>query len=172
MAHAFNLSTQEAEAGRSLRVQDQVDLQSEFQDTQVDTEKPCLEKNPKTNRQKEIPDHASLQNKVEHGLNSWDLVFPHRNFHFSVGSIKLLIVLIERESQCVMQAGLLKTGVRDIHCPCRIRSSILVTVIFTVGKRKASSQQETGGFRGLILTPGYVVLGLEGPFPKGCGQRF
>jgi hypothetical protein len=43
MAHAFNPSTQEAEAGRFL-VRGQPGLQSEFQDSQGYTEKPCLEK--------------------------------------------------------------------------------------------------------------------------------
>ena len=45
VAHAFNSSTQEAEAGRSLTQ----GLQSEFQDSQdCYTEKPCLKKT-KTN---------------------------------------------------------------------------------------------------------------------------
>lgn len=34
MAQAFNLSTHEAEAGRSLRVYSQLGLHSEFQDSQ------------------------------------------------------------------------------------------------------------------------------------------
>ena len=34
VAHTFNLSTQEKEAGRSLSVQGQSDLQSEFHDRQ------------------------------------------------------------------------------------------------------------------------------------------
>ena len=49
MAHAFNLSPQEAEAGRSLWVQDQPGLQIEFQDSQDYTEKPCLKKANKQN---------------------------------------------------------------------------------------------------------------------------
>jgi hypothetical protein len=45
VAHASNPSTWEAEAGRSLRVQSQPGLQSEFQDSQsYYTEKPCLKK--------------------------------------------------------------------------------------------------------------------------------
>ena len=45
VVHAFNPSTQEAEAG-------QPGLQSEFQDSQSYTEKPCLEKtNKQTNKQ-------------------------------------------------------------------------------------------------------------------------
>ena len=46
VAHAFNPSTQEAEAGGSPWVQVQSGLQSKFQDSQSSyTEKPCL-KNP------------------------------------------------------------------------------------------------------------------------------
>jgi hypothetical protein len=41
VAHAFNLNTQEAEAGR-LGVQGQPGLQSKFQNSQGYTEKPCL----------------------------------------------------------------------------------------------------------------------------------
>jgi hypothetical protein len=41
VAHAFNPSTQEAEAGGFLS---QPSLQNEFQDSQGYTEKPCLEK--------------------------------------------------------------------------------------------------------------------------------
>jgi hypothetical protein len=47
VAHAFNPSTWEVEAGGFLRVRGQPGLQSEFQDSQGYTEKPCLEK-PKT----------------------------------------------------------------------------------------------------------------------------
>jgi hypothetical protein len=46
VAHAFNPSTREAEAGGFLSSA----LQSEFQDSQGYTEKPCL-KTPKTNKQ-------------------------------------------------------------------------------------------------------------------------
>jgi hypothetical protein len=47
VAHAFNPSTREAEAGRFLS--SRPGLQSEFQDSQGYTEKPCLQKkNPKT----------------------------------------------------------------------------------------------------------------------------
>jgi hypothetical protein len=44
VAHAFNPSTWEAEAGGFLSSRDQPGLQSEFQDSQGYTEKPCLEK--------------------------------------------------------------------------------------------------------------------------------
>jgi hypothetical protein len=49
VALAFNPSTREAEAGGSLLDQGQPGLQSEFQDSQSYTEKPCLGK-PKTIR--------------------------------------------------------------------------------------------------------------------------
>jgi len=42
MAHAFNPSTQEAEASGSLWVLGQPGLQSEFQDSQSYAEKSCL----------------------------------------------------------------------------------------------------------------------------------
>ena len=42
MVHTFNPSTWEAEAGGSLSVQGQADLQSKFQDSQGYTETPCL----------------------------------------------------------------------------------------------------------------------------------
>jgi hypothetical protein len=51
VAHAFNPSTWEAEAGGSLAdlwVKGQPGLQSEFQDSQGYTEKPCLRKQNKT----------------------------------------------------------------------------------------------------------------------------
>jgi hypothetical protein len=40
--HTFNLSTWEAEADGSLGVQGQPGLQSEFQNSQGNTEKPCI----------------------------------------------------------------------------------------------------------------------------------
>jgi hypothetical protein len=55
VAHAFNPSTREAEAGRFLSSRPS-GLQSEFQDSQGYTEKPCLEK--QTNKQ------ANKQNKT------------------------------------------------------------------------------------------------------------
>jgi hypothetical protein len=47
VAHAFNPSTWEAEAGGFLSLRPAC-LQSEFQDSQGYTEKPCLEKKTKT----------------------------------------------------------------------------------------------------------------------------
>ena len=44
VVHAFNASTQKTEANGSLPVQGQPGLQSEFQDSQGHTEKPCFEK--------------------------------------------------------------------------------------------------------------------------------
>ena len=50
--HTFNPNPLEAEAGRSLQVQDQLDLQSEFRDSQRYTEKPYL-KEPKYKKVKQ-----------------------------------------------------------------------------------------------------------------------
>ena len=58
VAYAFNARTQEAEAG-DFWVQGQPGLQSELQDSQGYTEKPCL-KNKQTNKQKK-----SLNNEVK-----------------------------------------------------------------------------------------------------------
>jgi hypothetical protein len=55
VAHVFNPSTQEAEAGGFLSSRPgQPGLQSEFQDSQGYTEKPCL-KRKQTNKQKTVP---------------------------------------------------------------------------------------------------------------------
>jgi hypothetical protein len=51
VAHAFNPSTREAEAGGFLS-SSQPDLQSEFQDSQGYTEKRCLEKPKKRKKKK------------------------------------------------------------------------------------------------------------------------
>jgi hypothetical protein len=51
VTHAFNPSTWEAEAGGFLSL-GQPGLQSEFQDSQAYTEKPCLEKPQKQNKTK------------------------------------------------------------------------------------------------------------------------
>jgi hypothetical protein len=52
-AQAFNSSTQEAKAGGFLSSRGQLGLQSEFQESQSYTEKPCLKKqtNKQTNKQ-------------------------------------------------------------------------------------------------------------------------
>jgi hypothetical protein len=44
VVHTFNPNSPEAETGNSLLVQGQFGLQSEFQDNQGYTEKPCLKK--------------------------------------------------------------------------------------------------------------------------------
>ena len=51
VAHTFNPSTWEAEAGGFLS-SSQPGLQSEFQDSQCYTEKPCLKKTKKQNKTK------------------------------------------------------------------------------------------------------------------------
>jgi hypothetical protein len=51
VVHAFNPSTWEADAGRFLS-SGKPGLQSEFQDSQGYTEKPCLEKNQKKKKKK------------------------------------------------------------------------------------------------------------------------
>jgi hypothetical protein len=59
VAHAFNPSTLEAEAGGFLS------LQSEFQDSQGYTEKPCLEKKNQTNKQQQkIKPNQTKPNKT------------------------------------------------------------------------------------------------------------
>ena len=63
VAHVFNPSTQEAEAGR----QGQPRLQSEFQDNQDYTEKPCLEKQ----KQKNQP--TKQTNKQKMSVRDWYL---------------------------------------------------------------------------------------------------
>jgi hypothetical protein len=52
MVHAFNHSTWEAEAGEFLS-SGQPGLQSEFQDSQGNTEKPCPEKKKKKQANKQ-----------------------------------------------------------------------------------------------------------------------
>ena len=57
-AHAFNLSSGEAEAGGSLWILGQPGPQRKLQDSQSYTEKPCLEgekKNPEVIRLMEFP---------------------------------------------------------------------------------------------------------------------
>jgi hypothetical protein len=79
VTQSFNLSTWEAKAGRSLWVQGQPGLQSEFQDSQGYTEKPCLGKTErKTNRQKRkvhsfstlFPDKSTLWSPHELPISS------------------------------------------------------------------------------------------------------
>jgi hypothetical protein len=53
VVQAFNPSPREAEAGGFLSLRP-AGLKSEFQDSQGYTEKPCLEKQNKTNKQKKI----------------------------------------------------------------------------------------------------------------------
>jgi hypothetical protein len=50
VANAFNPNTWEAEAGEFLSLR-QPGLQSEFQDSQSYTEKPCIKTNKQTNKQ-------------------------------------------------------------------------------------------------------------------------
>jgi hypothetical protein len=52
VVHTFNPSTPETEAGRFLSSRPAWAIQSEFQDSQGYTEKPCLEK-PKKQKQKQ-----------------------------------------------------------------------------------------------------------------------
>jgi hypothetical protein len=52
VAHAFNPSTWEAEAGGFLSLKVSLVYKSEFQDSQGYTEKPCLEKPKKKKTQK------------------------------------------------------------------------------------------------------------------------
>ena len=67
VAHAFNPSIWETEAGRFLSSR-QPGLQSEFQDSQDYTEKPCLKKT-KTNKQK----NKTNKNKTKQG-KTWLLL--------------------------------------------------------------------------------------------------
>jgi hypothetical protein len=50
VVHGFNPSAWEAEAGGFLSSRGQPGLQSEFQDSQGYTEKPCLKKQKQTNK--------------------------------------------------------------------------------------------------------------------------
>jgi hypothetical protein len=62
VAHAFNPSTWEVEAGRFLSLRPP-GLQREFQDSQDYTEKPCLEKtNKQTNKQ--TPNQTNKQKNL------------------------------------------------------------------------------------------------------------
>jgi hypothetical protein len=57
VAHAFNPSTWEAEAGGFL-IRGQPGLQSEFQDSQSYTEKPCLNKKEEEEEKKRKKPHT------------------------------------------------------------------------------------------------------------------
>jgi hypothetical protein len=62
VAHAFNPSTREAEAGGFLS-RGQSGLQSEFQDNQGYTEKPCLETKQNKTKQNKTKQNKTKQNK-------------------------------------------------------------------------------------------------------------
>jgi hypothetical protein len=63
VAHTFNPSTQEAEAGGFLSSR-QPGLQSEFQDSQGYTEKPCLKKPKKKKKEKKKKKKKRKKRKV------------------------------------------------------------------------------------------------------------
>jgi hypothetical protein len=65
VVRAFNSRTQKAGAAGSLWVRDQPGLQSEFQDSQGYTEKPCLRNKPKP-KPKPKPLVFNLQNKFNY----------------------------------------------------------------------------------------------------------
>jgi hypothetical protein len=72
--HAFNPSTREAEAGGFLSFSGQPGLQSEFQDSQGYTEKPCLETPPPKKRYNRMSkNNKTIQlkqtNKKDHTLS-------------------------------------------------------------------------------------------------------
>ena len=54
MAHAFNPSTQEAEAGRSLSLRPHNSLESELQDNKGYTKKPCLGRKKRRGKKKGV----------------------------------------------------------------------------------------------------------------------
>jgi hypothetical protein len=67
VAHAFNPSTREAEAGRFLSSRPA--WSTKFQDSQSYTEKPCLEKqktnNKQTNKQTKTKQNKKKKNKTD-----------------------------------------------------------------------------------------------------------
>jgi hypothetical protein len=71
VAHAFNPSTWEAETGGFLSS----GLQSELQDSQSYTEKPCLEKQNKTKQNK------TKQNKTKQNKTKKTKKMLHRHAH-------------------------------------------------------------------------------------------
>ena len=64
VVYVFNPSTWEADAGVSLFVQSQPGLQSKFQNSQGYTEKPCPEKQNKTNKKEKKKELFSFLFKV------------------------------------------------------------------------------------------------------------
>jgi hypothetical protein len=64
VAHTFNPITQEADVGKSLRVQGQPDLQSKFQDSHSYTERPYLKK--KKRKRKRKKDQTYIFQKTEY----------------------------------------------------------------------------------------------------------
>jgi hypothetical protein len=92
VAHAFNPSTWEAEAGGFLSSRPAWFLQSEFQDSQGYTEKPCLKKQKQTNKQKK---QANKQTKkipkyvLLYLVSSiWILPFQYNPKFSTAGAIK------------------------------------------------------------------------------------
>ena len=78
VVHACNLSTQEAEAGGFLHsVQGNPGLQSELQDSQSYTEKPCLKK---TNKQKKPKKQKTKKPKNKKQTNKRKLHKTTRKF--------------------------------------------------------------------------------------------
>jgi hypothetical protein len=69
VAHNFNPSTQKAEAAAFLWVRGQPGLQSEFQDSQGYTEKPCFEKTKTKNKRT----HAQIKTGIVfYPFTKWD----------------------------------------------------------------------------------------------------
>lgn len=75
VAHTFNPSTQEAEAGKSLQIPDQAGLQTELQDSQGYTEKPC----PGKEKRKEKEERGRRGRKREYiYFNQRTIPLKHR----------------------------------------------------------------------------------------------
>ena len=73
VAHPFDPSTREAETGRFMS-QGQPDLQSRFQNSQGYTEKPCLKKRSKRERERgdlaQLVEHLTTINKAPNSIPS------------------------------------------------------------------------------------------------------